>query len=143
MAYTDLLALAERVERFDPSGPYAFARDKERELNEAIAAAAGVPATVEVGHEALGNYRKVPARLPAYTASLDAAMSLVPLGVEGIPLSFKAERFYLGNGECYCRASVWCGLGVISSLDTASVAAAPALALTAAALRALASQEVE
>jgi hypothetical protein len=74
--------------------------------------------------------------LPAYTASLDAAMSLVPEGMECMPLSFKVEHFYLGNSIWQSRASVWDGLGGVSSLDTASVAATPALALTAASLRA-------
>ena len=120
MAEIDLEALAARVEMFDPSGPYAVARDQERELNEAIAAAVGLPCTVEVGHEALGNYRKVPARLPAYTASLDAAITLVPKGFDWIiartngGLTVHAE---VGNREMVFGAT-------------------PALALTAAALRA-------
>ena len=120
MADTDLLALADRVERFDPSGPYDIARDKERELNEAIAAAAGIPATVEVGHEALGNYRKVPARLPAYTASLDAAATLVPKDYDW--------AVFHTNGGLTIHA--WCG----SREDV--FGGSPALALCAAALRA-------
>ena len=72
-----------------------------------------------------------------------AAMSLVPVGVEGLPLSFKLEHFHLGNGTRKSRASVWCGLGGVSSLDTATDAATPALALCAAFLRALAAQHKE
>lgn len=71
-----------------------------------------------------------------FVRSLDAAMTLVLEGVEGLALCFKVERFYLGNGIWKCRASAWDGLGRVSSLDTASDAAIPALALCAAALRA-------
>ena len=72
---------------------------------------------------------------PRYTASIDAALTLVPEGLDA-PGSFKIERFYLGNGIEKNRACVWDGLGSFSSLDTASEGATPALAICIAALKA-------
>lgn len=130
-----LLALADRVESFDTGGPYDIARERERELNEAIAIAVGLPATIKVGHPVLGNERIIPSRIPAYTASLDAAMSLVPdeafwrLGHDGDgadPAEFKADIIIPNIGESDPRGR--------------SVACTAPLALTAASLRARASQ---
>lgn len=74
-----LLALAERVECYKPSGHFDLDREDKRELNEAIAAAIGMPLTVKVG--ILGDERMVPSRLPAFVTSLDAAMHVVPAGM--------------------------------------------------------------
>lgn len=118
----DLMALASRVERYEVTGPYDIARDRERDINEAVAAAVGVPATVKVGHEILGNLRAVPTRLPAYTASLDAAMTLVPQG-------WRIGTLAQGrNGSCYAT--------LVNDEWAAGDAATLALALTAACLRA-------
>lgn len=69
--------------------------------------------------------------LPAFTASLDAAMTLVPEGWD-----FRAERF---DAKKAC-AAVWLrGWHDDTKLDTE--ASTPALALCAAALRALAKEE--
>ena len=161
MTPAELLLLAERVEA--ASGP-------DRALNREVALAVGWHrySPSEIGksnpgwiapEDFIGEYvsrdgRRSP-RLDSmhgtdvwreprdYLASLDAAMELVSEGVEGVGLSFKIERFYLGNGMVKCRASVWDGLGCVSSLDTASEAATPALALTAAALRARAQADPE
>ena len=67
----DLLKMADRVEAL--SGP-------DREVDERISLAIGLPATVTIGHEVLGNLRQVPHTIKRYTASRDAAMTLVPAG---------------------------------------------------------------
>lgn len=133
---TQLLALAEQVERFNLSGPFDIARQRESELNEAIARAVGVPCTVEVGHEALGNYRKVPARVPAYTASLDAATTLIPKG-----MGFHLNRYWSASHD----GPVWsCEITTGGTPDRPRQvfecfdAPSPAIAAAAAALRALA-----
>lgn len=115
----ELLALADKVERYEAAGPYDIARERERELNEAIAVAIGLPRTVKVGHPVLGNDRTIPARVIAYTASLDAAMTLVPKGHGWVSRSTGYARVYpMDKG------------------DYEGFAATPALALSAAALKA-------
>ena len=64
---------------------------------------------------------------PSYTASLDAAMTLVPLG----------QQFGCGSKDATDRAWAWAGQ--FSEGDYIANAATPALALCAAALRARAS----
>jgi hypothetical protein len=108
----ELLALAERVEALD--GP-------DRDVDAAVAKI--------IGHALLtwriDGKRDTTAR--AFTASLDAAMSLVPegwgfvVGVRNGPFADCFDPQLYPNQECE--------------------AATPALALTAAALRALAEQE--
>lgn len=118
MTRNPLLELAERVEKAEP---------------DTGASLSLVALEDEVKVFVWNAYRISPR---PFLHSLDAAMSLVPEGCEGLPLSFKVERYYLGNGIWKSRASVWDGLGGVSSLNTASEAATPALALTAACLRA-------
>lgn len=76
-------------------------------------------------------------RAPRYTASLDAAMSLVPEGWEWAAGTGRREHM-TENGR---KPWAWCanGTGFALPLDF-SLAATPALALTAACLRALASK---
>jgi hypothetical protein len=129
---TDLLTLAERCEQ--ATGP-------DRELDVAIAVAAGVirerdgnlcyatgndsDYVLERGYYDLEGG---PQELPYFTASLDAAMALVPEGWEG---SLPVKR------KCY--AELWRPGTVDSNVFGKGPAAA--LALCAAALRARASQD--
>lgn len=139
----NLISIAERVERYAPSGNFGVDRDKERELNELIAVATGKPLTVKVGDSALGNERLVPNQLPNFVASLDAAMSLVPEGS-----LFTTRTLWAGDNVC--------GFASVSRYEDAKFgghfrrywvdehqtnAATAPLALTAAALRALASEQ--
>jgi len=117
----ELLALAERVEAL--AGP-------DRGVDARICIALGLSKdNVMVGEDGWcinSDTNPNPYRSPIYTASLDAAMSLVPEGawwwVEAQPLH--RSRFLAG-----------CGNEQIHS------GATPALALTAAALRAIAETE--
>lgn len=123
---SELLALAERVEK--ASGP-------DRELDADIAKAVGVPATLVIGHECLGNLRSVPQNAPRYTASLDAALTLVPK-------RWRTES--IGeNPQIAGRWTVWLRHRLDDPRHGVAVgdAATPALALCAAALRARAAQE--
>jgi hypothetical protein len=71
--------------------------------------------------------------LPAYTASLDAAMTLVPEG-----MSFEVRRSGTGDRG---QATVWCPLHAVSIREwRVTGCASPAHALCAAALRARAAQ---
>lgn len=109
---SELLKLAKRCEA--AIGP-------DRELDAAIAIANGSKAVVSYGHPALGNFYRAPAFFKHYTASLDAAMTLLPdrawWSVEAQPL---------GSGKYLSE----CGDERVAS------AVSPALALCAAALRA-------
>lgn len=134
-----LEVLAGRVEMFNPSGRYDLDRARERELNEAIAAAIGMKLTVKLGDPALGNDRVVPNRLPAFVTSLDAAMTLVGpdwfwrVGNDGEgpdPSVFKAQIGYVHEGP-------------VPISFTSALAETPALALCAAALRARAASPSE
>jgi len=77
-----LLALADRVERYVPTGHFDIDRDNERGLNEAIGLVVGVGHRVRVGDSALGNDRWSPSPLKPYVTSLDAAMTLIEDGDE-------------------------------------------------------------
>lgn len=126
-----LLALAERVERHSFDGRWDMVTDRSRELNEAIAVAQDLPLTQELGDPALGNYRRVPARVQNYVGSLDAAMLLVPEADTVAGEKFRLE-VYLKPGvlPAHVRASAW-----VPGAPRV-YAATPALALTAASLRA-------
>ncbi|WP_103727617.1 hypothetical protein [Novosphingobium sp. HII-3] len=121
-----LLALAERVEK--ATGP-------DRELDRLIAPLVGIR-VVEEGHP-LGrcyydeNGHGVP--LPLFTASLDAAMTLVPEGYEFAVGTGRKEHM-TENGR---KPWAWCATGS-DLVDGLSLSATPALALTAACLRSLA-----
>jgi hypothetical protein len=114
---SDLLQLAERVEK--ATGP-------DRDLNIAMLPLVGLR-FVDEGHP-IGqvcydsNNHAVP--LPNFTASIDAAMSLVPEGC----------NFGLGDKDATTKAWAWVGL--FSGPDNIANAATPAIALCAAALRA-------
>lgn len=109
---TEILSeLADRVE--GASGP-------DRELDEHI------KRTVE-GWHAKARFDNP----PTYTASLDAAMSLVPEGVW-----FHLSDYRKGLGETGAEAHLYG-----RSADWKAEAATPALALTAAALRARGSEQ--
>ena len=116
MTRATLLALADRVEAL--TGPC-------RETDERVGMGIGLKRTMRVGHECLGTDRVVPVMCPHYTASLDAALSLVPEG-------WGSVRFEQGFGGIGC---------FLNQHDT--FATTPALALTAAALRARAMMETE
>lgn len=81
-AANELLALADKLERYSQSPNYDIARHDRQMLNEAVAAAKGMPLTVKVGHPALGDERMVPSRLPDFVGSIDAAATLVPEGCQ-------------------------------------------------------------
>lgn len=121
----ELLALAERVEALE--GP-------DREVNKALAPLAGLRLVEEGPPLGLCCYDEnghgVP--LPNFTASLDAAMSLVPKGWSVDIIRTADSR--LGGAYLYLFGNS----GSIPSKKVHGSAATPALALTAAALRALA-----
>lgn len=131
---TDLRALASRVEA--ATGP-------DRELDECIGMSLGPKRTMRVGHECLGNEREVPIYCPHYTASLDAAMTLVPEHCVWIAGDYKglANADYW-QGE-YKYAKGWASVSDTGdppgdpAMPTFRVnASSPALALVAASLRA-------
>ena len=117
MTREDMLALADRVESL--TGP-------DRETDERIGMAIGLKNTIRVGHECLGTDRIVPVRCPAYTASLDSAMSLVPDNV-------RTGALFFGEGGGEPAVSLHIKPDGVSCKGNA---ATPALALVAAALRA-------
>lgn len=132
----DLLKMADRVEAL--SGP-------DREVDERISLAIGLPATVTIGHEVLGNLRQVPHTIKRYTASLDAAMTLVPAGWWVAGLYFCHPDFRsAGDRDWHSELGgpvSWVQFDVVPEPEyecEGGNAATPALALTAAALRALA-----
>jgi hypothetical protein len=114
----ELLQLAERVER--ASGP-----DRELDCSIAVGVGAVDARTKPSGLQGFGYVDRnqwACSNVPPYTASLDAAMSLVPEG-----RFWRIDRDSAGH---WARVSgILCG------------AATPALALCAASLKALASQE--
>lgn len=112
---SEILKLAERCEAASGAN-YAL----EREIAEAV----GHPSAKASGFQM--QYEGV--RLPSYTASLDAAMTLVP---EGCDVTLDVEK---GRGG----AIVFDDLGV-EGIGRSS-AATPALALCAASLRARSAQ---
>ncbi len=129
----ELLALADRCER---------AKGPDRELDERIGMAIGLKRTMRVGHECLGNDRVVRILCPAYSTSLDAAMTLVPKDC-------LAMVRHLWDGDNRAGQAVL--NSYVSSREEAdgkmwaagfiAVSATPALALCAAALRAKAAME--
>lgn len=118
-AREELEALADRVEML--AGP-------DREVDGLIAAALGLPHGPSSGwnNSENGDYWTVEECAPSYTASIDDAMTLVP---EGYDWSVSSEQ---GRGIAYCVQGP-------SAFLPDCVAATPALALCAAALRAKAS----
>jgi hypothetical protein len=129
-----LNTLADRVEKL--AGP-------DREVDAMIAVALDLegegmnPRRFRLLHTDYGGNNSYAAigkhhpRLPAYTASLDAAMTLVPVGWTYINLEICAR----GTDEQHCRCSVEREAGDDEERVHA-YAATPALALVAAALRA-------
>jgi len=87
----DLNELADRIERFVSSSVHDIARDQQRQLNEAVAQAIGIPLTVKVGDPALGNERWVPSQLKPYMTSIDAAMALVGADLPELTLNLSAD----------------------------------------------------
>jgi hypothetical protein len=123
----ELIALAERVEALD--GP-------DREVDRLICPLQGIRSKDE-GHS-LGrcyydaNGHGVP--LPAYTASLDAAMTLVPEGWEWTISAYADGAIATCAPAAKAHPTILVGDGENALL--------PALALTAAALRARAAQDL-
>lgn len=109
-----LRALAERCERAE--GP-------NRELDAAIAVANGALRVHLVDGHATAFYANAASPLPFYTASLDAAMSLVPEG-----WFWRVDQGRNAGGACF---------KIDGHEQIFTLAATPALALIAAALRAL------
>jgi hypothetical protein len=121
MRRADVIALAERVER-------AAGADRELDAEIAVAVTPGMFCDGGyVGFTGAGDMRPP----PAYTASLDAAAALVPAGC-----GYQLRRSPNGRTVAY----LWDGKGFWSPTV---VAATPALALTAAALRAIAEEMQE
>ena len=126
----ELLALAERVEAL--TGP-------DREVDWAVVTAIGKADFYLQYAKAPLKYREL---VPAYTASLDAAMSLVPEGWRLGSLNERAKRvksysqwkaeLWRGKHQTHVRVRGWSRSALTDPKNGA------ALALTAAALRALA-----
>lgn len=117
---TDRLELAERVEA--ASGP-------DRELDALIHEVFGLPFEMEYWSEADTTPQRNLSKVPHYTASLDAAMTLVPDGWNwGV---------WMRHDWREQNAQVWHPARDASTLH--GYAATPALALCAASLRARAS----
>ena len=117
----ELLKLAERVEAL---------RGPDREVDEAIERAIDNYTAFKyytLGDDDQSDY--IPTR---YTASLDAAMTLVPKGWAWSVLDRRTTGYSKPNGQCWTKEDR-------STLH--EDAAAPALALCAAALRALAKEK--
>ena len=122
MVKDTLLALAERCE--EATGPD---RELDRDICCAVQDCAGRP---------------VPALLPgAFTASLDAAMTLVDLEVGADGNGHAAFPYLFRKSRDYGRTLRW-GCWIMQTPNRVMAeAATPALALCAAALRALATTE--
>lgn len=130
---TGLVELAKRVEALD--GP---CRETDAEIAYAVrwrwAGWEDGDTRIEqrsleyVKNAVLNSCNSIWQHLPAYTASLDAAMSLVPEGCQW------------GAGSRDATGTAWAWTGVTHDAAAISNAATPALALTAACLRALATQ---
>lgn len=108
MNRTTLLALAERVEAATGAD-----RGLDSEIHHAVLNGVGV-----------GSY----GAQPAYTASLDAAMSLVPSG----------WSFMVDSAENRLHAQAKLGRSYPTNANAYAEASTPPLALTAASLRAIA-----
>ncbi len=127
-----LVILAERCETYVKSEMWMTGKDADQALNEAIAVAKGMKRTVAVGHEVLGNVRMVPAYLPNFVNSIDAAVTLVPKGWAWMCGCTMGEGFFADiapTDESEIEAD-----GIMAN------AASPALALCAASLRARAAE---
>ena len=134
-----LLLLAERCER-------AIGADRELDAEIWLACVPGTTRSeLRYTHKASGkecviDETRENGRLivvPEYSVSLDAAMTLVPEGWNWFAGSAKGARAYVENGQ-----SAFIGIGTRPNPDRLwfeVTAATPALALTAAALRARAS----
>lgn len=125
MKSDDLIELAERVER--ATGP-------DRELDRAVAEALGWTriCSIPSGYMAVRPGEKVEYRLPKFSRSMDAAMTLAPKGFD----------WCAGDIEGLGWASIspsQQSYSIHSEFD--AQAATPALALTAACLRARASMQ--
>lgn len=112
---TDHNELAARIERAE--GP-------DRALDELIHEASGLPFVMEYYTEYATEQTRNLSYVPRYTASIDAAIQLVPAG----------HNWAIDTGHKN-GISAWCFDGHLWNTD-ASVAATPALALCAAAIRA-------
>lgn len=124
MTRAELLALAERVEK---------AQGADRGLDAAVFLACG-PHAIPWRHAEGGNLYSggLGTTAPAYTASLDAAASLVP---EGCSWGIVSDFFHSGKPAAKVGKS-----RSEASENPWHSAATPALALTAAALRARAEE---
>lgn len=108
----------------------------DRELDADIAKALGAKPTITVGHELLGNLREVPAHSARYTASLDAALSLVPEAMAWTLGQNVHHRYWVASINALNEEGAPYSRGMSDNKH------GPALALCAAALRArLAMQE--
>jgi len=117
MTRADLLALAERAEQ---------AEGADRELDVEIHLLIGRPVGTQVDDD--GCEYQALASIPEYSASLDAALSLVPDG----------QDWCLSQGD---REQAIASMSPTNSFaDVCVTAATPALALVAAALRARAEE---
>lgn len=113
-------------------GQVEAATEASRDLDAAIAETIGRPRQICIGDGIITPQRWVPLNLLRYTASLDAALTLVPEGtwwVAGFGRRTKAEP--LGGAAIYYSTGLAMG-----TLVAEAEAATPALALCAAALRA-------
>lgn len=119
--YNDLI---ERLEK---------AMEGSRELDEAVAVAVGVPATMTVGDDLIVERRYVPMRCRPYTTSLDAALPLVPDGW-AIQMAVCPE-----NGAVV--RTYWGPIREKSGGEVRARSTTPALALCTAALKARQAKE--
>lgn len=130
----EVLALADRVER--ASGP-----DRELDVRASLALSGAAYSESDVSDmlryrdepTGYGRYRPADEYVPAYTASLDAAMTLVPEGIGDELLSLMLHRTWEGRIKIKL-------LDTLGGQEWHANAATPALALTAAAFRARANQ---
>lgn len=133
----ELMALADKLERYTPSGRYDIDNDRRRELNEEIAKHIGMPFTVKLGDPILGNERMGTIRLPDFVGSLDAAMNLMPknwciASMEWWPMTSTKASVKMREVR---ETEDW--IGYDETCGTAhSRAGTPALCIAAAALRA-------
>jgi len=116
-----LLALAERCEK--AAGP-------DHRLDVLIENALGLAKFKRFPDTLIGDSDYIRCDIKPLTASLDAAMTLVPDGHE---FGFQVKRYHDGAG---CEVGVWREGDDGRSWSVDAEAATPALALTAACLRA-------
>ena len=130
MDKAQILALADRVEAL--TGP-------DRGVDEAIFEALFPRGGFDNIPEAM---RYVPTHIqtivPRFTASLDAAMTLVPEGVGGEPLMTKIMNVPFATRRPPANCEI---IDTLTGRGWTAEAAIPALALTAASLRAMAGGE--